>query len=833
MARTVTRRLTAGELRWRCDPDSLGFETTDDLDARHYIIGQDRALDAIRLGLEMKSKGYNIYISGPAGSGRTMSIRQMLEGMDRRTTELKDICFVHNFRSADIPRCLELPAGKGCRLKTEMKNALRLILAFIPEVLRSERFKEKQSIIRADVQKREHELTRGLQQDIADHGFSIVEADYGRFTRPEIAPVVGGSVVTMEDLPRLLVEGKLGRGDYEKMQTSYPELVERLEGVLLERNSLHKEFEDKMRQLERDHIKPMITVLLGSIRSEFKYPKVVEYLAGIEEFVIDNLELFYAEEVSEDGAAGQPSLLPFEINVVVDNSQVKEAPVVFETTTSFISLFGTIERTIDQRGNPASDHMAIRAGSLHQANGGYLVVNLNDLFDEPYVWATFRRATKNQSHSIRGLDSFMWAAMTGLKPEEIALDVKVVLIGDPHSYQVLYEYDDDFRGTFRVKSEFDNVMPRSKTNIRKYCHFFKTVIEGESLLPLHKSGAAALVEEGVRKAGRKNKLTTSFGQVGDMVREANYWAKKERARAVRAAHIERAVKERIRRANLYEEKLQEMFENGTILLDTRGTVVGQVNGLAVFDLGDHSFGKPSRITAEAGVGRAGVINIERESDMSGRIHNKGMLILEGYMRRMYAQDKPITMTASICFEQAYSGIDGDSASSTEVYALVSSLSGIGMRQDIAVTGSVNQKGEIQPIGGVNEKIEGFFDVCAHGGLSGSQGVMIPSLNRSDLMLRADVVEAVRKGKFHIYTARTIDDGIEILSGHKAGRRRKRGGFPKDSVHYHVDSALRHFHDQLRNAEDGGEDDDRVPGAAVVEKSPRLVLARSRRKKNGK
>ncbi|MCH7549997.1 MAG: Lon protease family protein, partial [Candidatus Krumholzibacteriota bacterium] len=524
-----------------------------------------------------------------------------------------------------------------------------------------------------------------------------------------------------------------------------------------------------------------------------------------EQYIVDHLEIFIVQNTEISPEAERVAFLPFDVNVLVDNTGVTEAPVVIERSPNYSNLFGTIERIPDGRGEATIDFTCIRAGSLHRAAGGYLILNLNDLFEEPNVWVTLKRSLKNESHEIRGFDSVLLLPVTTIKPEAIDLDVKVILIGDAWSYQVLYEYDEDFEAIFKVKAEFDSEMPNHRRNLSRYAHFIKNLCTSEGLLAFHKTGVATVIEEGVRMAGRQSKLTTKFSDISDVVREANYWARRESARVVRGKHVRKAIDERTRRVALYEDKMQEAFDDGTLLLDTRESGVGQVNGLAVYDTGDHAFGKPNRITAETGVGRAGVINIEREAEMSGRLHTKGMLILEGYLRRMYAQDKPITMTASICFEQAYSGIDGDSASSTEIYALLSSIAGAPLRQDLAVTGSVNQKGEIQPIGGVNEKIEGFFDVCRNKGLTGTQGVMIPALNKRDLMLRAEVVEAVRKGKFHIYAIDTIDNGIEILTGLKAGRRLKNGGYTKGSMHDLVDASLHRFHKSLRHSENGAED----------------------------
>jgi lon-related putative ATP-dependent protease len=493
--------------------------------------------------------------------------------------------------------------------------------------------------------------------------------------------------------------------------------------------------------------------------------------------------------------------------VIVDNSRAKNIPVIIETAPNYGNLFGSIDRVREERGEYRSDLTMISAGSLVRANGGFLVLDLTDIAEEPAVWPALKRALKNQTVTIQGIDALLFLPVSGIKPEPIDIDVKVVLIGDAYTYQMLYHYDADFRKIFKIKADFDSVMPNVKSNLLKYARFVKSVVDKEKLLEFHKTAVAAIAEEGSRTAGRQNKLSTRFSDVADVIREAVYWARKDGSTLVWARHVEKAIEEKTARVSLIEDKIRELIADGTILIDINGSKVGQVNGLSVYDLGDYSFGKPSRITVETGMGRAGIINIEREAEMSGKTHNKGVLIIEGYLRRKYAQEKPLTMSSSICFEQSYSGIDGDSASSTEIYAILSSLSDLPLRQDLAVTGSVNQKGEIQPIGGVNEKIEGFFDICRIKGLTGTQGVIIPKLNQRDLMLKTEVVAAIKSGRFHVYAIKTIDEGIELLSGVKAGKRLRSGGFQANSVDYLVDKKLTRFAEQIRDYYETGDDNE--------------------------
>jgi len=806
MANLVKYELKSKDLRWFCDPEKLGFETTDDIKCKPHIIGQDRALDAIKLGLEMKSPGYNIYVSGLTGTGKSTAIQRLLKSMGGDKRDLQDICYIYNFSVYDSPTCVMFEAGKGKAFKNRMGGIYTTVSEYIPLSLQSEKFKKKQSTIIEDVKSRRSHVTQKLEKEVTENGFFLVEVEYGPFTRPEITPNIGGEVVSMDALPGLVAQGKLKQGDYETIQSRYPDLMSKLEGVLTITRDLQRELTERIARLEQDHVGPMVEYTLKEVRDEFEDEKIGDFLDDLYDYVLDNLDSFRPRESDDKREAVGDGSLPFEVNLLVDNSKRSKAPVIIETAPSYVNLFGSIERAADSEGEPGAEFTSIRAGSMLRANGGYLVLNLTDVLDEPHVWSTLKRTLKHKKMVIRGFDSILLVPTPALKPEPIDLDVKVVLVGDAYSYQMLYEYDEDFGKIFKVKAEFDRVMPNRKSNITKYSRFVKNLCVAEGLRPFHKSGVAAVIEESVCMAGRKDKMSTRFSDIGDVIRESSYWADKDNSRTVRDSHVARAVEERKRRVSLYEEKVQEMITDGTILMDINGSKVGQVNGLSVYDIGDHSFGKPSRITVETGVGRSGVINVEREADLSGRTYNKGVLILDGYIRRMYAQDKLVTMNASICFEQSYSGIDGDSASSTELYALLSSLANVPLRQDLAVTGSVNQKGEIQPIGGVNEKIEGYYDVCKYKGLTGRQGVMMPALNKVDVMLRKDVVADIRAGKFHVYAVRTVDEGIGILADMKAGKRRKNGMFEKDSLHDLVDQRLRKFHNQLNESEESGADE---------------------------
>ncbi|MDY6974250.1 MAG: AAA family ATPase, partial [Thermodesulfobacteriota bacterium] len=481
-----------------------------------------------------------------------------------------------------------------------------------------------------------------------------------------------------------------------------------------------------------------------------------------------------------------------------DNSDLKGPPVIIEDYPTYRNIFGSIERIVDRSGVWRTDFSKIKAGSLIRSNGGVLVINLMDAIMEPGVWQALKRALKSEKLEIQTYDPFYLFTTTGLKPEPIDLDIKVVVISDDYLYHLLLHYDEDVKKIFKVRADFDTSMDKNERSIQKFAEFVKIKTDEEKLRPFDRTAVAALVEQAVRMTGRQEKISTSFPAITDLIREADFWAGEENESTVLERHVDKAEAAKIYRSNMIEERLQEMINRGTLMIDVDGESVGQVNGLAVYNLGDYMFGKPSRITASTSMGRAGIINIEREADMSGNTHNKGVFILSGYLRKKYAQDKPLTISASIAFEQSYGGVDGDSASSTEIYALLSSLAGVPLKQYIAVTGSVNQNGEIQAIGGVNQKIEGFYECCLKIGFTGQQGVMIPASNVKDLMLRKNVIEAVRKGQFHIYPVTSIDEGIEILSGKKAGERKSDGAYPKGTINYLVDQRLQELAKGLKD-----------------------------------
>jgi len=795
------------KLRWRCPPESLPFESTKEVPVCMQIIGQERALQAIRLGLEMESLGYNIFVVGLVGTGRNTTIKCLLEEIDRVGKIPDDICYVNNFKDPDQPRCVCLPAGQGKAFKKDMDDLIESLKKNIPLIFESEEYQKQRRELVEKHREREKGLVKEFEGRAKKEGFAVVQVQVGPFTRPDVVPVVAGNPMPLDQLENLTDQGQFPKESFEKLKSRYSELSGELEQVLKETRRVEKTIQDELAALDKSAISHLVEGRIGDIREKYKQHRITTFLDEVRDSILENPSRFQPK--AETPQLPIPGLtLPtpadtfteFQVNVLVDNSGTKGAPVIIETSPTYRNLFGTIERSWGMGGIGKTDFTKIKSGSFLRANGGYLVLNAIDVFIEPGVWIALKRTLRNRSMEMQSFDPFYLFASSALKPEPIEVKVKVVMIGDAYLYEMLYAVDEDFKKIFKIKADFDTVMDRKNETQLQYASFIRKICHDENLLPFDRSGVAAVIEYGVRLAGRQKKLSTEFHRITDIIREASYWAKKDTSDMVYEKHVERAINEKIYRKKMIEDKIQEMIDEGIILIDADGTKVGQVNGLSVYDMGEYSFGKPSRITAKTSMGKAGIINIEREADLSGRTHNKGVLILAGYLRGKYAQDKPLTLTASLAFEQSYAGVDGDSASSTEVYAILSSISGLPLRQDMAVTGSINQNGEIQPIGGVNQKIEGFFDVCRNRGLTGKQGVIIPHQNVGDLMLRKDVVESVAAGKFHIYPIQNIDQGIEILTGVPAGEKGMDGTYPSGTVNYIIDQKLRELAKRMKEFE---------------------------------
>ena len=782
------------DLNFQIDYVPKGVKSSDDLCACSGVIGQSRAIESMNTGLNVDSAGYNIFIAGAAGTGRVEAVKSLIKKYGKTKPELQDICYVNNFKNEDCPRILVFPAGDGVRFKKDMAYLINSLRKVVPKVFMSEDYKDRQSRVIREFENRQKELIRGFEEKLTSAGFVMVQIQSGLGSRNEIQPLIDNEPSSIETLEELAKDGKFSLSRLDELRRNWDSLRREFDVTSIESKKLTTKMEEALDKLDNSMVSPLISDKINLLKKRFPFEKAGQYFEEVEEALLGELERFREAQPrrGEEEAPPYRKREPFEefsVNLILDNSASDSIPVVIEKSPSFKNLFGSLERVVDRFGYWRTDFTRITAGSILEAAGGYLVINAMDVVSEPGVWMHLKRTLRNGEFEITGFDPLYMMAGSGIKPEPIPIKVKVILIGEPRIYRLLWQLDEDFKKVFKIKAEFDSEIKSDKKHLQSYFEFVKKIIDNENLPPFDISGLQAVAEFGMRLSGKRGRLTTRFTLIADIIRESSNCARGRKSKTVERIDVYEAVKLKRLRVNLVEDKIQEMYDDNTLMVSTKGKEVGQINGLSVYNLGEYSFGRPTRITASTSMGRAGVINIERESDLSGPTHNKGVLVLSGFLRQMFAQDKPLQMSASISFEQSYSGVDGDSASSTEIYVILSSLTGIPIDQSIAVTGSVNQQGEIQPIGGVNQKIEGFFDVCNSRGLTGSQGVIIPHQNVQDLLLRPDVIEAVNKGKFHIYPIKTISEGIEILTGIPGGKRLKNGKFTKDSIFAKADEKL--------------------------------------------
>jgi lon-related putative ATP-dependent protease len=788
-------RLSTGQLRRICDPLMFHFASTEELPPLDEVIGQERAVRAVSFGIDIQSSGYNIYALGPAGTGKTTTIRKFLEQKAAAEPVPDDWCYAFNFGKPETPRALRLPAGKGRQLQRDMNRLVGELETEVPRAFEGEKYAEEQEQIQADFQKRQQALVQDLEKEAETRGLRLVQTPRGLM----ILPLVNGEVVMPEKFELMNAE------DRRKIEGRQNEIQDRLRETMRRVRQLYLEAREQMQEVDREVIGFAIQALFEELEQKYSQHKNIQaYLADIRTHIMDNVQTLRQLQDGEQMPVTMMAELQqswfdqYKVNLIVDNRHTQGAPVVMESHPTYHNLIGRIQYQ-SRLGALVTDFGMIRAGALHRANGGYLVLDVLQVLTKPFAWDALKRALKNQEIKIEPMgEEFNLIATKTLEPEPIPLDVKIVVLGDPILYYLLYNVDDDFRELFKVKADFAAQMDWEEETALKYAHFIGSLCREENLKHFDPSGVARVVEEGARMVNHQRKLGTKFGEIVDLIHQASYWASHNGNSLVKAADVQRAIDEKTCRSNQLEERLNELIEEETLLIDTEGDVVGQVNGISVFPLGDYSFGKPSRITARTYVGTGGIVNIERETKLAGRIHNKGTMILSGYLGGAYAQDEPLALAASVTFEQIYEEVEGDSATAAELYALLSSLSGFPIKQSLAVTGSVNQRGQIQAIGGVNEKIEGFFQVCKIKGLTGTQGVIIPQSNVKNLMLHHDIVAAVEEKQFHIYAISTADEGMAILTGKEAGERRLDGSYPEGTINRAVQDRLRELAQRVRS-----------------------------------
>lgn len=774
--------LRAADLRFQL-PASASFQTTAELSAGNNFIGQERAEAALELGLGIPSRGFHLFVSGLTGTDKLNALRGWVAQHASQAPTPDDWVYVHNFAHPDQPRAIALPAGQGCRLQSAMHQLVKTLREELPKAFRQEAFDQEKNQLKDKYVTKVQDLHQSLEAQAKEKGFLIQPGPGGNFI---LIPIIHGKPIEKHEEFTSLPEE-----EQKVIEHNRNALIKEIADFPSKQQNIMRAMAEDIRLVERRFGEQLLTPLLERVTQELSTSEVAEaaeaaeikeYLAEVKDHIVDNLDDFKESEQAESNLPFFPAgfarerdpFLEYEVNVVVDNSATTGAPVLVESSPTYLNVFGTIERVVDRNGRVVTNFTRIKSGSLLRAHGGYLIFSLEDAITESAVWKTLKRTLKSGRIEMETYEPFALFSTSGLKPEPVEIQVKVVVVGSPFLYHLLYSLDDEFRDIFKIHADFRQAMELDSPHVLAYGQWVAQLCQQEGLPHFDRSGVERLVEFGARKAGDREKVSASHAEIADLTRETAYWARKDNAQIVSARHVEQALQSRTFRSNRIEEEIRELITQGTILVDIDGRKVGQVNGLAVLQLGAYAFGRPSRVTASVAMGQAGIVNIERESKLSGSSHDKGLLILSGYLRNRYGQDKPLALSASLCFEQSYSGIDGDSASSTELYALLSRLADLPVRQDLAVTGSVNQWGEVQAIGGANEKIEGFFDVCRVSGLTGQQGVMIPAANVRNLILRADVIEAIEQGQFHIYPIRTIDAGIALLSGVAAGTTTEEG-----------------------------------------------------------
>jgi len=817
------QELKSEDLVRQVDPDSLGIESTASCRPFEGILGQDRAVNALRFGLRIKGTGFNIYVSGPHGIGKMTSVKAFLEEVASSRDTPPDWCYVYSFENPYEPRAIRLPAGRGKELRDDMENLVERIKEDLPKAFDSDEYSARREEVLEEIQKRRQEISKEINSRAEEAGFSIQASPMGVM----LLPAKDGQPMSREDYE------KLSDREKQELDERREQVQQQIKEGTKEIRQLQRQARDKVRTLDHEVVNNTLGGLIDDLKEKYgEFDEAMDYLESVQEDIMDNVDSIKSltQSSRQDGQAGgqmaggtgqqggamsglqqrqkmqqeamQEQLFrKYQVNVVVDNSGQEGAPVILELNPTYNNLIGRIEKEM-RMGAVSTDFTLIKAGALPRANGGFLVLQVEDVLRHFYCWEALKRALRASEVRIEELSEELGImSIKSLRPEPIPLDVRVILIGQPLIYYLLHSLDHEFPELFKVKADFDTEMSvdgdgRSDSR-RNFIGFLCTFCEKEELKHLDAGAVARVMEQSSRTAEHKGKLSTRFGDLADLIRESHYWAGESGNELITADDVQNALDQKVYRSNLMEEKVRERIGEQTILIDTRGRAVGQVNGLSIVNLGNYLFGRPMRITAAVSAGREGILDIEREAKLSGPIHSKGVMILSGYLLERYSQGRPLTLAARLVFEQSYSGVEGDSASSAELYAVLSALSGLPLRQSVAVTGSVNQHGRVQAVGGINQKIEGFFEICRAAGLTGDQGVIIPEANVRHLMLKSEVREAVEEGEFHLWSVETIDEGIELLTGETAGAAARDGSFPEGSVNERVRRRLQAFGESLK------------------------------------
>ena len=789
------KELSYTQLKKSCDPASFKFKTTKELEPFTGTIGQARGIKAMEFGLNIDIKGYNLYLEGPTGIGKTIYARNKLEAIAKTKPVPDDWCYVYNFENPNEPIAISLPAKMGKEFTNDMAQFIENIKVEIKTAFNNQDFATEKANIEKSVEEKKIKMIEKLNKDAARQGFEIKNTPSGIY----FLPMINGKTLAEDEFNAL---DEATKSEFERRSV---EIQKETIDVMSKIKELERKANEKMSSWQNNIALFAVSIQINELRNKYKrFAKIQTFLKDVQKDILSNLTEFIAEPQPQPQMPMPRNdvLKPwqkYQVNLFVDNSNLEGAPVIIDSNPSYYNLFGKLEYE-NTYGTLRTDFTLIKPGLIHKANGGYIVLQIRDLLTNPVIWDSFKRILRTKLIYVDTLKDYQMntVAIASLKPEPIPVNIKVLLIGPSNVYYQLLNFDEDFKKLFKVKVEFDEEAPRTDANMFKIAQFIHNFCEKEKAPHFNAGAVAEVIEYCSRSVENQNKLSTQLNDITELLGEACTWAKMDGAKTVTAAYVKKAVVERIERINKYDQRLVEMIQNGTIMIDTDGQKVGQINGLSIMSIGDYSFGKPAKITANTYVGKSGIVNVEREVELSGTSHSKGVMILAAYIGEKFAQERPLSLTASLCFEQMYNGVDGDSASSTELYAILSSLSDLPIKQNIAVTGSVNQKGEIQPIGGVTDKIEGFFSICKLRGLTGEQGVMIPYQNIKNLNLNDDVIKAVKDGMFHIYAIKNIDEGIELLTGVPAGKKNKNGEYTVGTVNYLVNEKLKRYSSKTEN-----------------------------------
>jgi len=765
-------------------------------DSRNWgIIGQPRALKALKMGIEIKAKGYNLFITGDPGTGRKTATMQVLKDHSRKDKPLKDIAYVYNFKKPENPKILYFPEGTAAKFKKSMKDLVAKLKTIIIKNLSDELYKSERDRMITDIERQENRILSVFEDKLVGSGFRTIQVPDEDKEEPvtDLIPLYNDEAVTFEELQTFVTAGTITEDEWQKTREKYYYYMDEMKNIF---NTIKKErdkMEEDLGKAAEDAVRQSINREIKKIKKNWKNEEIKNYLTEVEKDVIQYHNVLIDETVNDE--MGDILAERYDVNIIVEQGEKKELPIVTENHPKDINLFGNIETKMDMSGESSTSFMMIRAGSMIQASGGFLILQAEDILGSEETWTSLKRVLQTGQVEIRGQQSPLGIPVTNLKPEAVTVDTKVIIIGSSDLYFSLAQIDSDFVKHFKISVEFDSDMVRESSTTAQYIVFIRNLIAKEALREIDENGILEVCQYGIKLSERRDRLSTRFSLISDLLRESDYWAGQTGKKVIDRETVIRARKEKKYIQNLPEEKLDDQINRGIILIQREGSVVGSVNGLVVVDRGYYSFGLPVRITASAGPGKKGLINIEKESGLSGHIHDKGMFILEGFLRKRFGFDYPLSFTSSICMEQSYSGVDGDSASAAELFSLISELGEIPIRQDIAVTGSINQFGEIQPVGGISEKIEGFFTVCSKKELTGTQGVLIPKSNKNNLLLSDKVLVAIREGLFHIYTMTNVDEGLQLITGMTPGTRGKNRLYPKGSINHKIDEKLEKFSTQ--------------------------------------